>query len=336
MMITDALSALTIVDCNVREVTPAQREEMEVLLEGKSSFLKELKGNRLAFATQIFKALESRLRIEVIDEPDPRNYEWCERALDELHRIKIAQNSEGERVLDCSQAGLTRLPRGLFTNGPYWANLSWCYLSNMRLKVLPPSIAYLSSLQFLCLNNNQLEALPEEMGKLTALKILRLDSNHFKVFPEPVVNLTGLLGLSLAQNQLRELPEAFSRLQSVDHLRLQHNLFREVPEVIWTLTELDHLYFDNNQLAALSAKVAALGELEVLSLDNNDLPSLPDELTKLPELKRVYAAGNRLTATAIPQALNCFYLSEENDVKGRAISRQDLLQHQRPNLKAIE
>jgi len=211
-------------------------------------------------------------------------------------RIERARQ-EGARILDLSDMKLRELPKSI----AFLTKLQGLNLNNNQLTELPEAIASLSQLRQLYLYNNKLTELPEAIASLTQLQRLYLYNNQLTELPEAIASLTELQQLYLSNNQLTELPEAIRSLSQLRVLYLSHNKLTELPEAIASLTQLQELNLSNNQLREVPEVIASLTRLQLLYLSHNQVRELPEALASLTRLRVLYLSNNQLTE--LPEAL---------------------------------
>ena len=115
-------------------------------------------------------------------------------------REMIYTNVDGERVLDLSEKGLSRVPEAVFN----LTELEALYLSDNYLKELPTSINKLKNLKWLILDNNQLRELPHSICELSNLTGLSVNNNQLITLPghDEIGELKELIVLYVAGNPL--------------------------------------------------------------------------------------------------------------------------------------
>lgn len=119
-----------------------------------------------------------------------------------------------------------RIQRVLETQDTYLS------LNDLRLTVLPDSLARLKHLRVLHLCSNMLAALPECIGELTELTEIVVWDNQLTALPKSMRQLGKLSALFLEGNKLTSLPEWLRNLPSLSMLHLSGNDLNLPPEVL--------------------------------------------------------------------------------------------------------
>ncbi|CAK7894539.1 hypothetical protein CAAN1_02S05292 [[Candida] anglica] len=81
------------------------------------------------------------------------------------------------------------------------------YLTNNKLRVLPPSLFKYRKLNVLGLRRNKLEKIPSQIGKLSNLTDLYLGTNRLEYLPHTILDLPHLGILSAGPNPFLEVPD---------------------------------------------------------------------------------------------------------------------------------
>ncbi|KAK9987256.1 hypothetical protein SO802_032207 [Lithocarpus litseifolius] len=167
-------------------------------------------------------------------------------------------------------------------------NLKKLNLSGTAIKVLPSSIARLTSLTSLTLRDcNNFVRLPSTIGSLKSLQFLDLfGCSKFDNLPENLGNLKGLKKLDLSGIAIKKFPSSIEGLTTLTFLTLNDckNLMR-LPSIICSLNSLECLClcgcsnFDN--LPENLGNLKALKELHLSRTAIKDLPSSIERLTSL-------------------------------------------------------
>lgn len=182
-------------------------------------------------------------------------------------------------------------------------------LSHRNMKVIPSSIARLTSLKVLLLNNNSLIMPPDEIQHLNKLEILSLESNELTIFPSGLNSLCStLLFLNLSQNPLACLPPEIGQLKSLTSLWLEFAQLDSFPCVLHSLCNLCQLSLKGNQISSIPSSMGSLLKLRWLSLAENNIQSIFAEQTfsSMTDLHTIDLGKNELTSVFIvcPSLLN--------------------------------
>lgn len=202
------------------------------------------------------------------------------------------------QLLDCSQLGLTEVPRDLPT-WPVYVNLSY----NKLTEIDPSAFAELPNLREVRLNNNELTAIPalkspphivslylhhnrirsieaSPLKPYVALETLDLSSNDIMeirsgCFPQGLP----IKELNLGSNRISTLePGAFDSLsRSLLTLRLSKNRITQLPVKAFKLPRLTQLELNRNRIRLIEGLTFhGLDSLDVLKLQRNNISKLTD------------------------------------------------------------
>ena len=140
-------------------------------------------------------------------------------SVEKLRKL-IYTDGLGDRVLDLSGKGLSKVPEAVITD---LTELEGLYLSDNYLKELPTSINKLKNLKWLLLDKNQLRELPHNICELSNLMWLSVSFNQLSVLPSNIKHLKNLQGLHLRYNQLTTLPDEIGELKKLIGLHVAGN-----------------------------------------------------------------------------------------------------------------
>lgn len=170
-------------------------------------------------------------------------------------------------------------------------------LSDLTLKVIPPTITLLKGLKELRMGKQgksraNVTSLPSELFQMTTLTTLDLSQNSLNRIPKEIGQLTNLQELILSGNSISDLPSELVHLTKLHNLELADNNFKRWPNVVTELTNLRRLDLSQNQLVKLPNDIYELSNLYYLILRQNRLIELPIEIDQLVNLKVFDLRGN--------------------------------------------
>lgn len=170
-------------------------------------------------------------------------------------------------------------------------------LSDLTLKVIPPTITLLKGLKELRMGNQgksraNITSLPSELFQLTSLTLLDLSQNSLTRIPREISQLSDLQKLNLTGNKLSDLPSGLDQLTKLNSLELANNNFKRWPNVLTRMTNLRRLNLSQNQLVKLPNDIDKLSSLYYFLLRGNRLIELPIEIDQLVNLKVFDLRGN--------------------------------------------
>ncbi|KAE8658050.1 putative MATE efflux family protein [Hibiscus syriacus] len=210
---------------------------------------------------------------------------------------RILQEAEGnppERIY-LSERKLRSLP-------PEFGNINSLLLLNLssnELKVIPESIARLENLEELNLSSNLLESLPDPIGLLRNLKIFNVSGNKLNFVPDTICLCRSLIELDVSFNSLSCLPTHLGRyLGNLRRLSIHFNKIRSLPSSIGDMSALCFLDAHMNELSGLPDEIGRLTNLEILNLSSNftNLTQLPNTIGGLINLKELDLSHNQIQA----------------------------------------
>ena len=230
-----------------------------------------------------------------------------------------------KKVVDCRNAGLTRIPWNL----PDPANLRQIDLSGNDIhEVLLETVSYqnlelldlshnrivsiddgvmetLPHLESLYLQNNDLSELsPRTLSGLKALSVLDLSHNRIQVVKDKVFSdLEYLQELNLAGNGVQQIrDDSFLGLKNLRTLNLGDNRLANIPvQALKKPTQIAKLYLNENQFQNVPMHAFRLLEgLRELYLQDNHIAEISEntfydhEKLDTPDLETINLKGNRL------------------------------------------
>ncbi|XP_028648423.1 leucine-rich repeat-containing protein 10B [Erpetoichthys calabaricus] len=203
------------------------------------------------------------------------------------------QLNSGDNMLDLSFKKLKFLPTSLCR----FSHLEKLYISNNRLRELPPEFHELENLRILALDFNKLEdvpsvvchmghitrlylgsnrlmSLPAEFRNLQNLRCLWMENNYFQMFPKQLFDLPNLKSLQMGDNRLKTLPEDLTRMSSLRGLWLYGNRFEEFPRILMKMEYLEIIDVDRNKISQFP-NLSHLHQLKLFSYDHNPAKVTP-------------------------------------------------------------
>uniref|UniRef100_A0A8C4TDA8 Disease resistance R13L4/SHOC-2-like LRR domain-containing protein n=1 Tax=Erpetoichthys calabaricus TaxID=27687 RepID=A0A8C4TDA8_ERPCA len=216
----------------------------------------------------------------------------CDRE-EELPPDVEEQLNSGDNMLDLSFKKLKFLPTSLCR----FSHLEKLYISNNRLRELPPEFHELENLRILALDFNKLEdvpsvvchmghitrlylgsnrlmSLPAEFRNLQNLRCLWMENNYFQMFPKQLFDLPNLKSLQMGDNRLKTLPEDLTRMSSLRGLWLYGNRFEEFPRILMKMEYLEIIDVDRNKISQFP-NLSHLHQLKLFSYDHNPAKVTP-------------------------------------------------------------
>ncbi|XP_037927277.1 protein flightless-1-like [Teleopsis dalmanni] len=255
-----------------------------------------------------------------------------ERKLDN-YMLKMQRRASMQKLC-LRKASLAHIPKDIGN----LKNITYCDLSDNKLKALPESFYNLKCLKYLNLSKNRfkelslrishfknlevficsfnfLTKLPHSFGKLTHLKELVLSDNHISSLPSTFCDLTALRSMDLANNSLQLLPENMKQMTNLKHLLVQNNFLKD----LGSLAGCDLLTFFNAYNNILTKLPMDWGSsLKVLNLGRNKLKEISFDIYRFKELRKINLCCNHIKRLPVTLAHLC-KLSEIN-LSGNPIS----------------
>ena len=215
---------------------------------------------------------------------------------------KHAVSSEGkeEKVIDCSNRGLTQVPNFLALTGQKFDAL---FLNKNKITSLP-------SLAFAGLDVNRIEVSDTYLRSLSnnafkrvkGLKVLKIENGHLSSVPVAFSELRQLREIHLKNNKIQRIPSpSLANMVNLEYLDLSHNRaeFTRPFDSFRNLRKLKYVNLGNNDLYNYPEEgLRQSVNITNLILRHNKISSIPMEflqnMTKLTELD---LEGNPLTFT---------------------------------------
>lgn len=172
-------------------------------------------------------------------------------------------------------------------------------MNDIRMKILPNEIFYLSNLKSLNITDNYISELSPLIGTLTNLQFFDGERNELKKLPKEIGYLTNLVDLSFHGNELEELPIEFGNLTSLTRLDLISNCIKKLPDEFCQLTNLKDLDLISNKLKVLPDNIGNLTNLKILDISENNLKFLPNSFINLTKLEFLCLHMNKFSNTRL-------------------------------------
>jgi Leucine-rich repeat (LRR) protein len=181
-------------------------------------------------------------------------------------------------------------------------NVSYLYLINKKIRVIPSEISRFTNLCRLNITGNQIQIFPASLCQLTALKELCLSVNRIDSIPAQIFQLKELTTLNMSCNQLPELHSALCQLENLIELNMSSNSIDRISLCISQLTSLKILNLSKNHIRELPPEIGKLKSLTWLNLSKNQIQVMPLEIVELTALQTLNISKNLMSS--VPAEFN--------------------------------
>ncbi|KAH9131100.1 hypothetical protein LEN26_007904 [Aphanomyces euteiches] len=225
-------------------------------------------------------------------------------------------------ILDVASNQLESIQEDDPRSAASWKNLRslrMLFLTDNRLKTLPPDFATLPVLEHLDLVGNPMPRLPltfsalqtllyvdlsscglqhlsTEFGQHPHCLVVNLRRNGLSHLPPSVDQLSAMQDLDVSDNDLLALPEAVGGWTALVRLVATRNRIRILPPSIGDWKSVEVVDLSHNRIEELPPTIGWLSLLHTLNLRDNALETLPLEIGALVHLRHLNLAHNHLTA----------------------------------------
>lgn len=216
--------------------------------------------------------------------PDPSDAgDWTD---DEKLSYVFGRHSHD--TLELGSLRLTQLPPKLFR----MEGLSYLFLPNNRLEVLPAEFCGTLRLEGLVLDRNPLRSVPVELFEMPGLQHLSLSGTPLVELPLPRRDNPDVRGLIFDDTRWLEFPSGFlSRFPNLKSLSFSRSEQVVIPPEVFGLSDLMQLCADGNQIKVLPAEIGRLSNIQSLQLKDCELTTLPKALGQLTQLEKKAGVG---------------------------------------------
>ena len=185
------------------------------------------------------------------------------------------------------------------------------FVSNKKLKAIPPQLLKFSNLRCLTLMSGEISFIPEWIGNMRSLASLTLSGNRIQKIPHSLGNLSNLIRLDLMHNQIDAIPDSLGNLTGLYDFLVEFNQIRTIPATLSKLTQLDNFALNHNQIEEFPAWISSLPAYSPtstgagwLGLSHNKIREIP---ATIPNRKSVYINLEYNKITEVPDGLgNCY------------------------------
>jgi hypothetical protein len=200
------------------------------------------------------------------------------------------------------------------------------FVSDKKLKAIPPQLLKFSNLRCLTLMSGEISFIPEWIGNMRSLASLTLSGNRIQKIPDSLGNLNNLFSLDLMHNQIDAIPDSLGKLTALSSFNMNFNQIRTIPATLSKLTKLTNFSLHYNQIEEFPAWISSLPAYSPTSTDaawlgltHNKIRELP---ATIPNREYVFISLDYNNITEVPDGIkNSHHISlEGNPIIGSDLS----------------